>query len=1025
METIFKTCQPRDEVLRGELLEQQFAASLTRVLRGHADDVYGTPEAFFANTYPTSGLKSLLAEGLGRLTGAKPSSAAVIRLETSFGGGKTHNLIALYHLCRHAVDRDIVRSFVSPELIPASPIRRIAGVVGPDMDVADGVDHGTVKTFTLWGELAWQLGLHQNGPEGGREAYEIVRKSDEQRTAPGTQVWEKLIGDEPALLMIDEIAYYLRVARGSQYQAGKTSVAEQTVAFLMSLLKFASESKKTVLVYTLADSADAFGRESDDLRQELAEARSVSARQEHVLTPTAENEISAIVTHRMFSRVDRDAAQETARTWTSYCSRLIEQGVDLPQRAVRAEYQSEMVQDYPFHPELLTTLNRKTSTIPNFQKTRGVLRLLAQTIRDLWTTKPKDCFLICPHHLNLGDEQLANDLTSRLDRPQYKQVIEADIASPKKGTQSHSQEIDLEWTDAGRPPYAQRAATAVFLHSLVQTGQSGVDPADLRLAALQPDDDAALLDKVLQKLIDKCWFFDYDGIRYRFKTEPSLRKIVDDEMGVVGKIKAKSELDDRIQKVWKKSVFYPKYFPDEAADVDDDAQLPKLVVLHYDAASVKAADAATPPDLVLKLFEHKGSMEEYRTYKNNLIFLVADEEQVDRMVDVAQQYLATRRITTDPDRMQEFNKAQADKLKQMSEAAELDLRVAITRCYRHLYYPSADAPRKTGNLAHQPLQADEQGKVQQDQTEVVLKALKNLEKVLTADDKPLNAQYLKAKAWPANSVSITTDDLRREFCKRLGLRILLDINQLKKTIRDGVQKGIWIYFPASEGVGYGEPSPTPLIEISEDATLYTLDEAQRVGVKIKGAQPEVETCPVCNKIPCVCDQEEEATGNSGDGKPRRVSGEGTPAQAFQTIADLCHDHGIAAVSRIFIRVEGMGKDAARDIRSLGLAIPQMGKAQFQVDQRLVLEFDAGEKFSVEFSGSWDRYKRIKSVTDTLSQEATNASVRMAVRADFDGGLSVESDQFQTIRDVLDSLGMGKISVDGQPQEGAGDGKQAV
>ena len=263
MKSIFQTCVPRDEVLTGELREQQFAASLTKVLRGSADPVYGDPATFFANTYATGGLKSLLREGLTRLTVAG-SAAAVIRLETSFGGGKTHNLIAFYHVCRGEVDPKISAKFVSLDLLPKKPIAKIAGVVGPDMDVSMGVDHDDIRTFTLWGELAWQLGYHEGGIEGGRQAYELIRESDEQRTAPGTRVWEKLIGDEPALLMIDEIAYYLRVARGSQYQAGKTSVAEQTVAFLMSLMKFASESKRCVLVYTLADSADAFGKESDE-----------------------------------------------------------------------------------------------------------------------------------------------------------------------------------------------------------------------------------------------------------------------------------------------------------------------------------------------------------------------------------------------------------------------------------------------------------------------------------------------------------------------------------------------------------------------------------------------------------------------------------------------------------------------------------------------------------------------------------------------------------------------------------------
>lgn len=877
--------------------------------------------------------------------------------------------------------------------------------MGPDMGASDGIDHGDVCTHTIWGEIAYQIGK--------KAGYELMRADDEQRTAPGTQVWQKLIGDDPALIMIDEIAYYLRVARGAKYAVGKTSLAEQTVAFLMSLMKFVGESKRAVLVYTLADSSDAFGKEADELREELAEARSVSARQEHVLTPTAENEISAIVTHRLFSKTDRKAAEGTADEFLAYYRRQVDQNTDLPTRATRSEYRDEIATDYPFHPELLTTLNRKTSTIPNFQKTRGILRLLALTVRDLWAQKPKDCYLISTFHLNLGLEQVANDLTSRLDRPAFKQVVEADIVSPRKGSLSHAQEIDREWLEAGKPPYARRVATTAFLHSIVQTGQSGADPADLRLASIEPSDDPALVDKAMQKLVDSCWFFDYDGLRYRFKTEPSLRKVVDDEMGMVGKVKAKSELDERTRKVWKKGIFTPVFFPVEAEDVDDDAQAPKLAVIHYDSTAVKVTSAAQPPEQVIKLFEHSGSMEGYRTYKNNVVFLVADEDQVDRMVDVAQRYLAVRRIVGDADRMRQFNNEQADKLKKMADAAELDLRIAITKGYRHFYYPSADASRKAANLAYQLLQPDEQGDVEQDQTEVVLRVLRTLDKVLTADqDKPLNPQYVKAKAWPANTTTMTTEDLRRAFAQRLGLKMLLDINQLKRTIKDGVTKGIWIYYPSDEGIAYGPPSPAPMIQIGEDATLYTPEEAVKLGLKIKGTEAkDPEVCPVCGKSPCTCGEDDDPKP-----QPTRFSAEGGPSQVFQAIADQCQDHQVKKLSRVFLRLEGMGKDAARDVRSLGLAIPQMGKATFSLEKKMVLEFGGGERLNIDFAGSWDRYKRLKTVTDTLSQEAANASVKFGLKAEFDQGLEVGGEQFQTIKDVLTNLSIGKIRVDVEKKE---------
>ncbi len=237
MKTIFETCTPRPEVLTGELTEHQFAASLTKVLRNEADPVYGDPAKFFANSYPTGGLQSLLREALGRLSGAELTNAPTIRLETSFGGGKSHNLIALLHLCRGGLTPKSVSGFAPENSVPKKPIPKIAGIAGPDMDVGNGIDHDGLRTFTIWGEIAFQL--------GGKAAYETVRKSDEQRTTPGTQVWEKLIGDEPALIMIDEVPVYLRAAKGTA--VGSTNLAEQTIGFLMSLIKFVSESKRTVL----------------------------------------------------------------------------------------------------------------------------------------------------------------------------------------------------------------------------------------------------------------------------------------------------------------------------------------------------------------------------------------------------------------------------------------------------------------------------------------------------------------------------------------------------------------------------------------------------------------------------------------------------------------------------------------------------------------------------------------------------------------------------------------------------------
>jgi len=199
MKSIFELCKPRDEVLQGSLSEDIFAARLKDVLEGKGDDVYCNPDKFFENTFPTSGLRTLANDALGRLVGDASGTNAIIRLETGFGGGKTHNLIALYHLASGTVSEKLAIQFLKKGLrLPKPNEINIVGAVGSDQGPTDGIDHEEdgVRTFTLWGELAYQL--------GGRAGYALIQESEKLRSAPGTSFLETLIGEKPTLIMLDE-----------------------------------------------------------------------------------------------------------------------------------------------------------------------------------------------------------------------------------------------------------------------------------------------------------------------------------------------------------------------------------------------------------------------------------------------------------------------------------------------------------------------------------------------------------------------------------------------------------------------------------------------------------------------------------------------------------------------------------------------------------------------------------------------------------------------------------------------------
>lgn len=994
MRTIFDACQPRPDVLAGELRDDMFAARLEDVVRGTADPVYQDPQVFLDNTYPSAGLKNLIGEVLGRATGKKPTANPTIRLETSFGGGKTHSLIALYHLARGVRPTGLDR--LELDVLPDAPIR-VAAVVGTALDPAAGVRHADCTTRTIWGEIAHQLG-----------AYEVIRSNDEERLAPSTQTLDRVFGDEPTIVLIDELARYLTVAAGQS--VGQRTLADQTTAFLAALLELAASRERLVVVYTLASSSDAFADDTAAVRA-VTESRRVSARTEHVISPTGEDEIAQILGRRLFQSVDRQATEEIAAAYHDLYATYLERGADLPANAATAGYAADIRRTYPFHPELLRTLNEKVATIPNFQRTRGALRLLAQVVRRLWRRRPADTYLIHPHHVDLSDEGILNDLTSRLDRPTYRQVVEADIANPMAGARAHAAIADTDILEAGRPPYGTRLATTVFLHSLVSGVAAGITPAEAKLAVLVPGDDLDLVERQLERLLQTCWYLDLSGFRLRFSTEPSVAKVVADETGLVARTAAKQELDRRVRLIWPRGVFEPEYFPAEPSDVEDAFDRPRLAIIHYDAAGATATDEA-PPELVVRIAGRAGAGQTFRRYRNNVLFLVADVSAVEHAVEQARRYLALQRLTTDPDRLNDFPAEQRDRLKRLANEAELELRVAVTRMYRHLYYPDLSAPEKHGRLAHSLLPAQDRGDVERDQSQVILRVLRDLGKVLTADDPAIAPQFVREKAWPGGERA-TTLQLRQEFAARIGLRMLLDIDKLKTAIKDGIRQGLWLYYDPRAGCAYSkESATTPFVEVSSDVELILPERA--AGVPICGVpttSAPAQECPVCHRPidQCVC-----APVAPGDALLRA---DGSSGEAFSRLVDGARDRGIEKVRTIELVAGGSKAGALRDLRATALAVPQLGKARVAVDARLVLRLQDGTDVRLEVRGPWERYRTFHDVIAKLKDEdVTDAEGSLRLTLTFDGGLAVDGPGLSMIRDVFVQLDPGRISLTAVPFE---------
>jgi hypothetical protein len=637
MRAWYEVIKPREDILSGELDEAIFAANLADVLHGRAPLEYRDPAHFFQQTYPTQGLVNLLATVAKRL--AEGVGDSVIQLQTPFGGGKTHALISLYHLFRHGMqyrDAALVCQSLERAGLDALPEVRIACFVGEDAD--------PLKGKTPWGALAEQLGV-----------YPLVQEHDLRRRAPGRDLVLQMLGEQPTLILLDELVPYLVGAKDFQ---------DQVVVFCQQLTEAVGVAPRAALVATLPSSAP-YGDEGERALHQLEQ---IFGRVQALYTPVEGDEFFRVLRQRLMQEVvDPTELNRIVDAFIDLYKRS-----DVPEEARQGNYRERLRLAYPFHPLVIDTLVRRWSTFSTFQRTRGVLKFLASVLRDMYE-RQVNTPLILPAHLNLEHAPIRQELMRHITN-QYAGVISQDIAGAGANAVQIDQQLGAEYAPMR---IASGLATAIFFGSFSAGEQVGVTEPELRLASLRPNLLPAVIGDALHKLSQKLWFLHSEGGLYAFRLTPNLNKILLEKEEQVRAQELAERIREKVEACLGRETLQPLAFPNYASDIPDTKEL-KLVVLAPEHLFGKPETQAFVQELLTRAGDKP------RVHRATCFVLAPDANELELLQRRVKQLLALEAIQDDSTLMQSLS----DEDKQTVINRISDIRSALPQlvlsAYRHL-----------------------------------------------------------------------------------------------------------------------------------------------------------------------------------------------------------------------------------------------------------------------------------------------------------------------------------------------------
>jgi predicted AAA+ superfamily ATPase/N-acetylmuramoyl-L-alanine amidase len=758
---------PHRDVASGKYQQAEFAADLWQVYKREASSEYQDPTEFFRRTFITEGLQKLLINGIHRVGGN--GGDPVVELQTNFGGGKTHSMLALYHLFSGTPMSELpgVDDILKDAGCGVATNVRRAIVVGTKISPGNPSKKtdGTVVR-TIWGEIAWQL--------GGKTAYEMIRTDDECATSPGDKMAELLTRFSPCLVLIDEwVAYARQLHEGSVLPAG---TFDTQFTFAQTLSESAKDAKNTLLVVSIPASDNEIGGEWG--QRALSRLKNAIGRVESSWRPASTDEGFEIVRRRLFEPlIDKEAFVARDAVARAFVEMYGAQRSEFPSECREAEYERRIKLAYPIHPELFDRLYTDWSTLDKFQRTRGVLRLMAAVIHSLWEREDGN-LLIMPATIPIDDPSVQFELTRYLD-DQWTPVISKDV----DGENSLPLKIDRDVPNLGRYSACRRVARTIYVGSAPtqRAANRGIDDWQVKLGCVQPGEATATFGDAIRRLTDRATYLYVDGSRYWYSTQPTVTRLADDRAGQLHEHDVLDEIVKRLRdEARSRGDFHRVHACLGSSDIPDEHEA-RLIILSPEYPHTKGQPDSPARKEAQNILNNRGKSP--RNYKNTLVFLASDLTRLRELNLAVRHYLAWKSIweEREPLNLDPFQSKQADTKR---KHADETVKARIPEAFHWMLVPGQPDPKGSLEWAEIRLNGADSLSVR------ASKKLKSEEMLLgQMGGVRLRLELDRVPLWRGDDVLVK--QLIDDFATYLYLPRLRDSNVLIGAIEDGLPLLNW------------------------------------------------------------------------------------------------------------------------------------------------------------------------------------------------------------------------------------------